>query len=184
MAYTITNPQSGYLPINGIDAGVVPPNNFNTGSATTIPSSPMTLGMIVNATDPVYGAGEFILLPGVANSVVGLMVTYSATSFAVTLSPDTAGIGNNFAWSMSANTTTTSFSWYQIAGLVVAKKTNVSWEPQKAVYQSGTIGRVMDTVASGKQVVGARSANLTTVTTTVSTVVLQVNRPHNTGVII
>lgn len=184
MAYTICNPQAGWMPITATDAGVIPPNNFNTGSTTTIPNPPMYPGMIVTAQDPTYGTGEFILLKGVSSLTVGLMVTYSATTFVTTLSPNTAGIGNSFAWAMSANTDNTAWSWFQIGGLVVAKKTNVSWEPQKAVYQSATTGRVMDTVASGKQVVGAFSANLTTVTATTSTIVLQVNRPHNTGVII
>lgn len=142
-----------------------------------------TLGTLVRASDPIFGEGEFIYLLGAANTVVGLMVTYSATTYQTVLSPNTAGIGNSFAWAMAANVAA-QYGWYQVSGLVVAKKTNVSWEPQKAVYQSATAGRVMDTVASGKQVAGAFSANLTTVTTTTSTIVLQVNRPHNTGVII
>lgn len=141
------------------------------------------LGTMVRANDPTYGEGEFIYLLGAANTTIGLMVTYSATTYQTVLSPDTAGIGNAFAFAMAA-TVASEYGWYQISGLAVAKKTNVSWEPQKAVYQSATTGRVMDTVASGKQVAGARSANLTTVTTTTSTIVLQINRPHNTGVII
>lgn len=179
MAYTITNPISGLLPIAATDAGFTPP-----GSSTVIPTPPLTLGMIVQATDPVFGAGEFILLPGVGSLTIGSMVVYNATTLVTTLSPNTAGIGSAFAWAMAANTSASVYSWFQIAGLVVAKKTAVSFTPQVAVYQSATTGRVMSTVASGKQVVGARSANLTTVTSTTSTVILQVNRPHNTGVII
>ena len=141
------------------------------------------LGTRVKATDPTYGQGEFVYLLGVASTVVGSMVVWDATTHQTTLSPNTAGIGSSFAFAMSANVAS-QYGWYQVAGLAVAKKTNVSWEPQKAVYQSATTGRVMDTVASGKQVAGARSANLTTTTSTTSTIVLQINHPHNTGVII
>ena len=52
---------------------------------------------------------------------------------------------------------------------------------QVPVYQSATVGRVMPTAASGKQVLGARSANLATVASTVSTVVVSINRPHLQG---
>lgn len=152
--------------------------------ATVKTSATIPLGTIVQGRDPTYGGAEFIYLKGVTSTVVGSMVTYNATTYQTALSPNTAGTGNAFAFAMAATTATEKYGWYQISGLAVAKKTNVSWEPQKAVYQSGTTGRVMDTVASGKQVVGAFSANLTTVTTTTSTIVLQINRPHNTGVII
>lgn len=142
------------------------------------------LGKVVTAHDPTtYGEGEFIYLLGVASTVVGSMVTYDATTFQTALSPDTAGTGHPVAFAMAA-TVASEYGWYQIGGLAVAKKTNVSWEPQKAVYQSATTGRVMDTVASQKQIIGARSANLTTVTTTTSTVVLQINRPHVTPIVI
>lgn len=167
MAFHITTPVAGYPGITAVDV-----------------SAKIPLGTIVTAVDPTYGEGEFIYLKGVTSTVVGAMVTYAATTHQTALSPDTAGIGSSFAFAMAATTATAKYGWYQIEGLTVAKKTNVSWEPQKAVYQSGTTGRVMDTVASGKQVAGARSANLATVTTTTSTVVLMINRPHNTGVII
>ena len=39
------------------------------------------LGTIVNAYDPTYGAGEFIYLLGVANTVVGSAATYNADGF-------------------------------------------------------------------------------------------------------
>lgn len=151
--------------------------------ADTSTTQAHALGTRVKATDPTYGEGEFIYLLGVASTVVGSMVTWDATTHQTALSPDTAGIGSSFAIAMSANVAA-QYGWYQIAGLAVVKKTNVAWEPQKAVYQSATTGRVMDTVASGKQVAGARSANLATVVTSTSTIILQINHPHNTGVII
>ena len=62
------------MPLTATDAGIVPPNNFNIGSASTIPTPPMTPGMIVAGSDPTYGNGEFILLLGVGSTVVGSLV--------------------------------------------------------------------------------------------------------------
>jgi len=141
------------------------------------------LGARASATSPTYGEGQFIYLLGVASTVVGSMVVFNATTYQTALSPNTAGIGSSFAWAMSANVEG-QFGWYQLSGLVVAKKTAVKVLAQVAIYQSATTGRVMATVASQKQITGARSANLTTVTATSSTVVLQVNQAHNTGIVI
>ena len=179
MTWRIVTPQAGMPAITEHST----PATVEVVGSTTITNKLCPLGTIVRAVDETYGEGEFIRLLGVGSTVVGSMVTWSATTFQTALSPNTAGTGSSFAWAMAA-TVAGEHGWYQISGLVVAKKTNVTWEPQKPVYQSATTGRVMDTAASGKQVVGAQSANLTTVTSTTSTIVLQVNRPHNTGVII
>lgn len=147
-------------------------------------SAKVPLGTRVKGKDATYGEAEFIYLLGVTSQVVGNLVTFNATTFQTALSANTAGTGSAFAVAMAATTATKKYGWYQVTGLATIKKTNVSWEPQKAVYQSATTGRVMDTVASGKQVAGAVSANLTTVTTTTSTILVMLNAPHNTGVII
>jgi hypothetical protein len=42
----------------------------------------------------------------------------------------------------------------------------------------------MPTVATGKQLLGARAANLATVASGVSTVIVSINRPHKQGQII
>jgi hypothetical protein len=39
--------------------------------SSAIPTPPLTLGMIVQAVDPTFGTGEFILLAGVASTAVG-----------------------------------------------------------------------------------------------------------------
>jgi hypothetical protein len=83
---------------------------------------------------------------------------------------------------MAANTAGL-FGWYQIGGLAVVKKTAVATNAQVAVYQSATVGRIMATAASGKQVLGARSANLATVASGVSTVIVSINRPHLQGAV-
>lgn len=166
MAYVFTENSTGWQPI-----------------ATTQTTKAHALGTIRRAVDPTYGAGEFIYLLGVDSTVVGSVVTYGPSTYQTALVPNTAGLGQPVAVAMSANVGS-AYGWYQIAGVAVAKKTNVSWEPNKQVFISGTAGRVMDTVASGKQILGARSANVATVTTTTSTVLLSINRPHTQGQVI
>jgi len=128
-----------------------------------------SLGKIVRAEDPTYGGGEFIYLLGVANTVAGLVVSYNATTFQTTILPSTANLGTPIAIAMSANVAS-QYGWYQIQGYATVLKSAVAVTPQAKVYISGTAGRLMPTSASGKQILGAKFANLATVTSTTSTV--------------
>lgn len=138
------------------------------------------LGTIVRAYDPTFGAGEFIYLLGVASTVVGNTVTYNATTYQTTLSPNTANNEGPQAVAMSANVAA-QYGWYQIGGLAVVKKSAVQVLPGAKIYQSATAGRWMPTSASGKQILGARGAALTTVTSTTSTMTVLLNRPSAQG---
>ena len=175
MAYTFDDYKAGLLQIANIDTGITTAN----GTAA-IPTPPNVLGSVIRAFDPTYGEGEFIMLVGVASTVVGSLVTYNTTTYQTALSPNTANLAQPVAVAMSANTAGT-FGWYQIEGLAVVKKTAVAVNAGVAVYQSATTGRVMPTAASGKQILGARSANLATVASTVSTIIVSINRPHMQG---
>ena len=172
MAYAVTNPYSGVLPINQFDSGFVPPNQ-----ATAIPSPPLYLGMIVTAQDPTFGMGEFILLAGVASTAIGSLVIYNTVSYTTTLCPVTANLGQPVAVSMSANILATTFGWYQISGVAVIAKSAVAIATNVAIgiNSTGKIGAV----ASGKQVLGTRTANSTVSATTTARVVM--NRPHMQG---
>lgn len=163
MAFTPTENQLGVQPIG-----------FNS----TTQNHP--LGTIVRAYDATLGAGEFIYLLGVASTIVGALVTYNATTFQTALGADTANDESPVAFAMSANVAA-QYGWYQIGGLATVKKTAVKVTPQGKIYQSATVGRVMQTSASGKQILGARGANLTTVTSTTSTVIVLINRPTKQG---
>ena len=178
MAYTFDEPKLGLLQIAATDDGITPPNQ-----STAIPTPPNVLGMIVRAFDPTYGEGEFILLYGVASNIVGAVVTFSPTTFLTTLAPNTANLSQPLAVSMVANTSTTKFSWYQISGLAVVKKTAVKVDPAgtRRMYISATAGRLMQTSAAGKNVLGCASSNTATVTSTTSTVVCSINRPCAQG---
>jgi hypothetical protein len=138
------------------------------------------LGTLVRAWDETYGEGEFIYLLGVASTVVGSVVTYNATTYQTALSPDTANFQAPVAVAMSANVAS-QYGWYQVSGNAVVKKTAVAVTPQVKVYQSATTGRVMPTSASGKMILGAKTANLTTIASGTSTVVVTIQRPHMQG---
>lgn len=141
------------------------------------------LGTIVRATDPTYGEGEFIYLLGVANTVVSLGVSYSKSTYQTAIIPDTATQSCPVAWAMSANVAA-QYGWYQIEGMVPVLKTAVKADPAvngNRVYISATIGRIMQTSAAGKCILGAVRANVATVTSTTSTVIISINRPHAQG---
>lgn len=169
MAYVFATPSLGMPPIT----------STVSATATTAPL-PWKLGDIQRAVDPTFGAGEFIYLLGVASTVAGLAVTYGPSTYQTALVPNTANLGQPIAIAMSANLATF-YGWYQISGVATVLKTAVQVLPNVAVFISATTGRVMSTVASGKEIVGARSANVATVTTTTSTVLVSINRPDTQG---
>lgn len=171
MAYTIVNPTLGVMPITSTDAGITPANG-----STVIPTPPMTAGMIVRATDPTYGEGEFILLYGVASTIVGSLVRYNAVSFQTVLVTNTTVQDTPVAVAMSANTGT-NWGWYQISGTAVLAKTAVIILPNVAVYISGTAGKVKALASAGLQVVACKSQLVTTASAS-GTVLVTINRPH------
>jgi hypothetical protein len=135
------------------------------------------LGTVVRAVDSTYGMGEFIYLLGVASTEVGLLVKYNATTYQTAVITATAVQALPVAVAMSANVAS-QYGWYQISGNAVVKKTAVAVTPQVTLFISATAGRVKVLASAGLQVVGARSANLTTVASGTSTVVVTINRPH------
>ena len=140
------------------------------------------LGTIVRAKDATYGQGEFIYLLGVASTVVGMVVRYNATTYQTALLTVTNGKnkGVPVAVAMSANVAS-SYGWYQVSGNAVVKKTTVAVTPQVPIFISGTDGRIKVLASAGQQILGAQTANLTTIVTTTSTVVVTINRPFTQG---
>ena len=176
MAYTFDEPKLGLLLINGTDAGITSPGD----GVTVIPTPPNKLGMIVRAFDPTYGEGEFILLKGVASTAVGSVVIWDGTTYATTLCPATANQARPVAIAMSANTSASTYGWYQIAGTAVAARTTgVKLSPTVAVGVIST-GKIAAT-ATGKEIEGARSANAATVASATTTVTVVLNRPAMQG---
>lgn len=143
----------------------------------------LPVGTIVRAVDTTnnLGGGEFIYLQGVASNLQGALVTYNATTGAVALLTSTPNLGQPVAVSMSANTAASNYSWYCIEGYVPILKTAVTVTPQLKAYISGATGRLFVTSTSGRQLLGIRTANLTTVTSTTSSVTCLVSRPFAQG---
>lgn len=175
MAYTIIDKALGLMPIANKDAGYTPAN-----ASAAIPTPPMTLGMIVRATDPTYGEGEFILLPGVASTAVGSLVTYNTTSYTTALAPVGTNKPQPIAVAMSANTSATTWGWYQISGMAVVKKTCTVSLAANAAVGVLTVGLVAGT-GSGKEIQGALVAAVASATAGRTTVTVVINRPRMQG---
>jgi len=180
MPYTFDEPRLGLQQVDQIDDGVLSPASVSNGSTTVIPTPPYVLGQIVRGFDPVFGEGEFILLKGVANTVVGSVVTYNGTTYETALAPVTNNQARPVAIAMAANTSATKFAWYQIAGTAIANRTTgVALAPNVAIGVTSA-GKVALT-SSGKEILGARSANTATVPSATATVAIVINRPHLQG---
>lgn len=175
MAYTFSTQFAGLLPIASTDSGVTFPN-----ASSAAPTPPMKVGMIVNATDPVYGSAEFILLPGVANTAIGSIVTYNTTSFTTALAPVGTNKPQPVAIAMSANTSASTWGWYQISGIAVVRKTCTVSLAANAAVGVLTAGLIAAT-GSGKEVQNALVAAVASATAGRTTVQVVINRPRMQG---
>jgi hypothetical protein len=138
MAYSIVNPEIGYQPIAVTD---------------TVQAHP--LGTIVRASDPTYGAGEFIYLKGVASTAIGSWVTYSYDDGTTALLA--ANAIDPVAVAMSANVAN-QYGWYQISGKAVGLALT-GYVDNALVYATATAGSVDDAVVAGDRVKLAKGAS-------------------------
>jgi hypothetical protein len=132
----------------------------------------LPLGTEVEAVDPVYGAGTFIYLKGVASTVVGSVVTYNQQDGTTALSVADA-IGP-VAVAMGA-TVADRFGWYQIVGVAVAKVLT-GFVDNANVYLTATAGSVDDAVVAGDRVKLAKGASAIG-TPAAGLALLEINRP-------
>jgi len=177
MAYSFVEPILSLQQINQFDFGI-----FLGPTPTVSPTPPAYLDMIVKASDPTYGVGEFILLKGIASTVAGSLVTYDPTTYATALCPSTANLARPVAVAMSANIVATTYGWYQISGTaVVSKPTNKYMNALASVGVSGTAGKVVGSVSAGagKQILGTWLQ--ATAATAATTCTVLINRPHMQG---
>lgn len=123
--------------------------------ADTSTTAKVTLGTIVRAKDPTYGAGEFIYLKGVASTAVGSWVTYNSDDNSTALLAANA-IGP-VAIAMSANVAS-QYGWYQIAGKAVGKALT-GFVDNANVYATATAGSIDDAVVAGDRVKNAKGAS-------------------------
>ena len=114
------------------------------------------LGDRFKCSDPTYGPGEFIYLQGVASTAVGSWVTFNADDGTTALLAANA-IGP-VAIAMSANTSATSYGWYQIYGKAVGKALT-GFADDGNVYATSTAGSIDDAVVAGDRVKNAKGAS-------------------------
>ena len=174
MAYVITTPQLGDIDLSAIYTTLGKPGIGNLPSVPTMTQ----LGQVVSAYDPVLGYGEFVLLQIPVSTAVpiGTLATWNvpttATYYSYVINPTTASTGAPVAVAINAvlSSTSVQYTWFQIRGNTSILKTAVKGLPNNAVALSGTAGRVLFVQSTGKTILGARTANVTTITTTTSLV--------------
>lgn len=164
MAYVITNPVLGYQPI-----------------AVTDTVQRHALGTLVRANDPLYGAGEFVYLKGIASTAIGSMVDFDIYLGTTALSPATAGTGS-VAVAMSANVAS-QYGWYQVEGSAVVKAPNAMVVGADVFSLAATPGSVDDAAVNGEQILNAK-VSTTTGTPSAGFGVIQINRPFHQGQIV
>jgi hypothetical protein len=112
-------------------------------------------GTIITATDPTYGAGEFIYLKGVASTARGSVVVYNADDYSTILAVANA-IGP-IAVAMAATVEATE-GWYQIGGKGVASVLT-GFADNANCYLTATDGSVDDTDVAGDYIRGMKGAS-------------------------
>lgn len=113
------------------------------------------LGEIVDAYDPVLGAGKFIYLRGLPNLAEGHWVTYNADDGTVAFL--TANAIGPVAISMGA-IGASQFGWYQVAGKAVGLCLT-GFVDNGIPYCTATNGQVDDAVVAGDRVQNAKGAS-------------------------
>lgn len=148
-------------------------------TTNALPSVPVEvkLGTRMIAQDNTLGEATFILLavPVSTTITVGLLYQWDK-SYTVVLVPaggtsKNTGVAVALAYtSVTSNASSIQYAWFLVAGQAATLKTAVTVSPQTAVYMSATAGRIYVTASTGKQILGARTQNTATVTSTTSTV--------------
>lgn len=115
----------------------------------------VSLGTIVRAKDPLYGAGEFIYLKGAASIADGEWVTYNLDDWTVTrLAANAIGPVAVARGAYVAN----KFGWYQISGKGYAKVAS-GFVDNGNLYATATAGTADDAVVAGDRIKGAVGAS-------------------------
>jgi hypothetical protein len=139
------------------------------------------LGRIIQAIDPVYGAGEFVYLKGVVGTLVGSLVTYDQNLGITVLAPATGGKGP-LAVAMSANVAN-QFGWYQISGAAAVLAPNAMTPGAGVFMLAATPGSVDDAQVNGAQVLNA-VVSTTTGSPSAGLAIIQMNRPFYQGQVV
>jgi hypothetical protein len=202
MAYASSPATTSYAPTQGRGIGIPDISGVYTtlgvpwtGTTNQLPSvtTEAQLGEIVTAWDTTAntatvgggGYGEFIMLavPISTTIVAGTLYYWTPSDYKVVIVPasvSTTVSGSNICVAVNgvtSNASTVQYTWFQITGRTTVLKTAVQVLPNVPVYVAATAGRVKVLLSTFRSILGARTANATTVTSTTSTVALYINRP-------
>ena len=139
------------------------------------------LGEIIEAWDATLGYAQFIYLavPASTTVTVGLLYqfdkNYTVTVVPVKGTSQKTGVAVVAAYTAVASSTSIQYAWFLQKGVLPVLKTAVQVVPQQPVYISTTAGRIYLTASAGGQILGARTQNTATVTSTTSTVNVYLN---------
>jgi hypothetical protein len=112
--------------------------------------------LLTRKTD--YSGSQYVYLKGVASLAAGDAVVFDESGTTARLSTSTA-VAQPVAVAMSANTSSSNYSWFQIYGLATVTAGTVAADAY--LQSSATAGSVDDTTTAGKTIVGATSASAT-----------------------
>lgn len=133
------------------------------------------LGTIVRARDSSLGEGEFIYLQGIGSTVAGSVVNYD-DSFLTALSTTALDKPRPVAVAMAA-IVASRYGWYQISGIATLTKANTVSFAKGAALAAGA-GLAIAAV-SGLIINAALVAVVASAKSTVTSVKVMVNRPHD-----
>ena len=168
---------------NTSDLTQIAPGNSNLPS-TVLEAQ---LGEIRQGWDTTLGYGEFIYLkiPTTTAIAAGTVVTWTNNYTAAALPVLSSSKNTNSPVAVApvaiSSLTPVQYGWFQIQGAANVLKTAVTVTPNVIVFASGTAGRVKVLTSAGGQIVGVRTMNTATVTSTTSTVLVYLNRPAMQG---
>ena len=139
-------------------------------------------GTVATFRDAVLGGGEFIYLLGIANTILGSIVTYQLSdgvslNGTTALWAGTASTGSPVAVATAA-IVASNWGWYQIGGAAIVATSGSVSAGNPLYFQ--TTGIAQAAAVNGKQILGARASSGNGVPTTNQTIVT-LDRPHVQG---
>jgi hypothetical protein len=121
-------------------------------------SAPMPLGTVVTGTDALGNFAEYVMLKGVASTIVGSVVNYDEAGVTALITASSVG---PVAVACAICDSTSEYAWYGITGTFPTDVVANCADNAKLGRET-TDGKVGDSFAAGYQIVGAVSRAETT----------------------
>lgn len=183
MTYKLNSHRVGAPPIEAFLPTIAIATAAGTGFASANAYPPIPQGLIVQAEDPVWGAGEFIFAKAngtiVLRGLCSLIPLWNSTTrqydWNATAVPNTTLLGKMVGVCMSEQgsvgavnaLTAGQFGWFMITGISPINGTaSVAADVAFGITAAGQVG----TLATGKQIVNARVVTAATQTVVVASV--------------